>query len=117
MCHERALTLPAARPPDPHGAGPRLGVPTGRVAAEALAAGDPTAARDKVLCAGVIDVKGRTIEPVEVVAERIRMLLRSRPDRLWLASDCGFSQTARPLALGKMRALVAAAELVRGELG
>ncbi len=72
---------------------------------------------DKVLCAGVIDVKGRTVEPVEVVAERIRTLLRSvRPDRLWLASDCGFSQTARPLALGKMRALVAAAELVRGEL-
>jgi 5-methyltetrahydropteroyltriglutamate--homocysteine methyltransferase len=71
---------------------------------------------DKVLCAGVVDVKGRTIEPVEVVAERIRILLRAiRPDRLWLASDCGFSQTARPLALGKMRALVQAAELVRGE--
>jgi 5-methyltetrahydropteroyltriglutamate--homocysteine methyltransferase len=73
---------------------------------------------DKVLCAGVVDVKGRSVEPVEVVADRIRLLLRSvRPERLWLAPDCGFSQTARALATGKLAALVAAARLVRGELG
>ena len=31
---------------------------------------------DKILCAGVIDVKGRSLEPVEVVADRIRTCLR-----------------------------------------
>jgi 5-methyltetrahydropteroyltriglutamate--homocysteine methyltransferase len=73
---------------------------------------------DRILCAGVVDVKGRSVEPPELVAERIRLLLRSvRPDRLWLAPDCGFSQTARGLALGKLRALVDAARLVRRELG
>lgn len=72
---------------------------------------------DKILCAGVIDVKGRSVEPPDVVADRIRLLLRSvRPERLWLAPDCGFSQTARALAVGKLRSLVAAAATVRREL-
>ena len=31
---------------------------------------------DKILCAGVIDVKGRSLEPVDVVADRIRLCLR-----------------------------------------
>jgi 5-methyltetrahydropteroyltriglutamate--homocysteine methyltransferase len=73
---------------------------------------------DKILCAGVIDVKGRSVETPEVVADRIRTLLQFvRPEKLWLAPDCGFSQTARGLALGKLAALVAAAATVRGELG
>lgn len=72
---------------------------------------------DKILCAGVIDVKGRSIEAPETVADRIRTLLKSvRADKLWLAPDCGFSQTARWLAVEKMKSLVAAAKLVRGEL-
>lgn len=72
---------------------------------------------DKVLCAGVIDVKGRSVETPEVVAERIRLLLRSvDPERLWLAPDCGFSQTARGLTLGKLRSLVEGAAIVRREL-
>ena len=50
---------------------------------------------DKILCAGVIDVKGRSLEPVEVVADRIRTCLRHcAADKLWVAPDCGFSQTA-----------------------
>ena len=54
---------------------------------------------DKILCAGVIDVKGRSLEPVEVVADRIRTCLRHcAPDKLWVAPDCGFSQTVRFLA-------------------
>lgn len=73
---------------------------------------------DKILCAGVIDVKGRSVEPPELVGDRIRILLRSvRPERLWLAPDCGLSQTARSLAVGKLRSLTAAAALVRRELG
>ncbi len=73
---------------------------------------------DKVLVAGVIDVKGRDAETPQVVAERIRTLLRSvAPEKLWLSADCGYSQTARPLAVDKMRSLVAAARIVREELG
>jgi 5-methyltetrahydropteroyltriglutamate--homocysteine methyltransferase len=71
----------------------------------------------KILCAGVIDVKGRSVETPETVADRIRTLLRFvEPEKLWLAPDCGFSQTARSLALGKLRSLVAGAEIVRREL-
>ena len=51
-------------------------------------------------------------------AERIRLLLKSvRPEKLSLVPDCGFSQTPRFLAFPKLRNLVQAAELVRGELG
>jgi 5-methyltetrahydropteroyltriglutamate--homocysteine methyltransferase len=72
---------------------------------------------DKTLCAGVIDVKGRSVEPAELVAERIRTLLRwVQPTKLWLAPDCGFSQTARSLADAKLESLAAAAAIVRSEL-
>jgi 5-methyltetrahydropteroyltriglutamate--homocysteine methyltransferase len=72
---------------------------------------------DKVLVAGVIDVKARDLETPDIVASRIRKLLHSvTPDRLWLSADCGFSQTARGLAVAKMRSLVAGARIVREEL-
>jgi 5-methyltetrahydropteroyltriglutamate--homocysteine methyltransferase len=73
---------------------------------------------DKILCAGVVDVKGRSVETPEIVADRIRTLLQFvRPEKLWLAPDCGFSQTARSLASGKLASLVAGAAIVRRELG
>lgn len=72
---------------------------------------------DKILCAGVIDVKGRSLEPVDTVVDRIHTLLKSvRPEKLWLAGDCGFSQTARWLAVEKMKVMVEAAQIVRREL-
>ena len=72
---------------------------------------------DKILVAGVIDVKGRDAETPQIVAERIRTVLGSiAAERLWLSADCGYSQTARPLAVDKMRALVEATRLVRQEL-
>lgn len=72
---------------------------------------------DKILCAGVIDVKGRSLETPEVVADRIRKVVQSvRPEKLWLAADCGYSQTARWLAVEKMKSLVQAADMVRREL-
>ena len=71
---------------------------------------------DKTLVAGVIDVKGRDAETPAIVTERIRTLLRSvAPGRLWLSADCGYSQTARPLAVDKMHALVTAARTLREE--
>ena len=72
---------------------------------------------DKILCAGVIDVKGRSLEPLDTVVDRIHTLLDSvRPEKLWLAGDCGFSQTARGLAVDKMKVMVEAAQVVRQEL-
>jgi methionine synthase II (cobalamin-independent) len=71
----------------------------------------------KILCAGVIDVKGRSLEPVEVVADRTRTCLRyCVADKLWVAPDWGFSQTARWLAVEKMKVMVKAAQVVREEL-
>lgn len=73
---------------------------------------------DKTLVAGVIDVKGRDAESPQIVAERVRTVLRAiSPGKLWLSADCGYSQTARPLAVDKMRALVEAARALRNELG
>jgi 5-methyltetrahydropteroyltriglutamate--homocysteine methyltransferase len=72
---------------------------------------------EKILCAGVIDVKGRSVEPVDVVAGRIRTALRHcAPEKLWVAPDCGFSQTARWLAVEKMKVMVQAAHRIRQEL-
>ena len=69
---------------------------------------------DKTLVAGVIDVKGRDAETPAIVTERIETLLRSVPsERLWLSADCGYSQTARPLAVQKMASLVSAARTLR----
>lgn len=73
---------------------------------------------DKILVAGLIDVKGRDAESPQIVEERIRTTLRSvAPGKLWLSADCGYSQTARGLAVDKMRALVDGARIVREELG
>jgi len=71
---------------------------------------------EKILCAGVIDVKGRSVDPVATVAERIRTFCDTpRP------ANSGSPPTAasvRPRARspGKMASLTAAAAIVRSEL-
>jgi 5-methyltetrahydropteroyltriglutamate--homocysteine methyltransferase len=73
---------------------------------------------DRELAAGVVDVKNHIVEPVETIAERIRLLLRSvEAEKLSLVPDCGFSQTPRFLAFPKLCNLVKAAAVVRRELG
>ncbi len=73
---------------------------------------------DKILVAGIIDVKARDLETPEIVASRVRKLLEScAPEKLWLSADCGYSQTARYLAVQKMQALVDGVRIVRTELG
>jgi 5-methyltetrahydropteroyltriglutamate--homocysteine methyltransferase len=73
---------------------------------------------DKTLVAGIIDVKGRDAETPQIVTERIRTVLGSiAPEKLWLSADCGYSQTARPLAVEKMQSLVEATRAMRQELG
>ncbi len=72
---------------------------------------------DRELAAGVVDVKNHIVEPVEFLAERIRLMLKYvKPEKLSLVPDCGFSQTPRFLAVAKLKNLVKAANLVRSEL-
>ncbi|MDA0813748.1 MAG: cobalamin-independent methionine synthase II family protein, partial [Verrucomicrobia bacterium] len=66
---------------------------------------------------GIIDVKSYFIEPVEILAGRIRECLKyASAERLVFAPDCGLSQTARWAAKQKLINMVQAAMLVREEL-
>ena len=72
---------------------------------------------DRELAAGVVDVKNHFVEPVETLADRIRLMLKYvKPEKLTLVPDCGFSQTPRFLAFSKLQNLVQAAGTVRKEL-
>ena len=70
------------------------------------------------VAAGVVDVKNSHVETPDEVAARIEAILETGvpSERLTLVPDCGLSQTARHLAVGKLRALVAGRNLVRGRL-
>jgi 5-methyltetrahydropteroyltriglutamate--homocysteine methyltransferase len=69
------------------------------------------------VAAGVVDVKNTWVEPPELVASRVRALLKHvPPERLSITPDCGFSQTARHIAVAKAKSLADAARLVRSEL-
>lgn len=72
---------------------------------------------DKELGAGVIDVKSFHIETPEEVAVRIRKVLEYfPPERVYLNPDCGFGWNPRYQCVGKLRALVEGAAIVRKEL-
>jgi 5-methyltetrahydropteroyltriglutamate--homocysteine methyltransferase len=72
---------------------------------------------DRELAAGLVDVKNYWCEPPEIVADRVRTLLKFiSPEQLWVLPDCGFSQTARWAAVRKLRALVEGVQIVRQEL-
>jgi 5-methyltetrahydropteroyltriglutamate--homocysteine methyltransferase len=71
----------------------------------------------KAIILGVIDLGDPAVETVEQVAVRVRAGLRHvTPERLLLAPDCGMKYLPRETAFGKLRALAAAARLVRSEL-
>jgi 5-methyltetrahydropteroyltriglutamate--homocysteine methyltransferase len=70
------------------------------------------------LAAGLVDVKNTWVEPPELVAERLRLVLKYvEPERVHVTPDCGFSQTARHVACRKLANMVAGVLLVRRELG
>ena len=72
---------------------------------------------DQYLAAGVVDVKARAVESPEVIADRIRTVLKHNdPTRVWISTDCGFSMTARWVGREKLHSMVAATTLVRSEL-
>jgi 5-methyltetrahydropteroyltriglutamate--homocysteine methyltransferase len=67
---------------------------------------------------GLVDVKNTWVEPAELVAERLREVLRHvAPERVSVTPDCGFSQTARHVAAAKSRTLAEGAAIVRRERG
>ena len=69
------------------------------------------------LAAGLVDVKNTWVEPPELVAERLRMVLQHiDPERVHVTPDCGFSQTARFVACRKLKNMADGARMVRREL-
>ncbi len=72
----------------------------------------------KDIILGVLDLGTPEIETVDVVAERVRRALAFVPARrLVLAPDCGMKYLDHAVAMGKLRAMTAAAARVRAELG
>lgn len=73
---------------------------------------------ERVLVAGLIDIKTHYAETPEDIAERVRVCLRYRaPERLQISSDCGFTRVPRYLCKRKLSAASAAAQRLRRELG
>jgi 5-methyltetrahydropteroyltriglutamate--homocysteine methyltransferase len=69
------------------------------------------------LAAGLVDVKNTWVEPPELVADRLRQVLRHiEPERVAVTPDCGFSQTARFIACRKLASMVEGVRMVRREL-
>ncbi len=72
----------------------------------------------KTIILGVISLGDPEIETPETVAARIRKALDVVPaERIVIAPDCGMKYTSRDVGLGKLKAMVAGAEIVRAEIG
>ena len=66
---------------------------------------------------GVIDLGTHEVETPERVATRLRGALgHIAPDRLMVAPDCGMKYLPREVAFGKLKAMVAGADIVRAEI-
>jgi 5-methyltetrahydropteroyltriglutamate--homocysteine methyltransferase len=66
---------------------------------------------------GLVDVKNTWIEPPDLIAERLRKVLEHvDAERVSVTPDCGFSQTARHLAIAKAKAMVEGVQKVREAL-
>jgi 5-methyltetrahydropteroyltriglutamate--homocysteine methyltransferase len=73
--------------------------------------------KGKTILLGVLNLGTHEVETAETVAERIRKALPYVPaDRIIVAPDCGLKYLPRPAAVGKMRAMVEGAGIVRAEL-
>ena len=65
----------------------------------------------------MLDLSTPEVETPETIAHRVRRALdHVDVDKLVLSSDCGLKYLPRAAAAGKMRALAAAATLLRTEL-
>jgi 5-methyltetrahydropteroyltriglutamate--homocysteine methyltransferase len=71
----------------------------------------------KKILLGVLDLADPAVETAEVVAARIRRALPHVPaENIILAPDCGMKYLPRDTAIGKLRAMVAGAAIMRAEL-
>jgi len=71
----------------------------------------------KTILVGVLDLSDMNVETPQKVAERIRKALPYVPaERIVVAPDCGLKYLPREVALGKMKAMVDGAAIVRREL-
>ena len=67
---------------------------------------------------GCIDLSDMTVETPQQVCERIRKAMRVVPkENIILAPDCGMKYLARDVATAKLRAMVAAAKVLRAAHG
>jgi 5-methyltetrahydropteroyltriglutamate--homocysteine methyltransferase len=70
--------------------------------------------RERILSAGLIDIKTHYAETPADIVERARICLRYRePERLEISSDCGFRHVPRNLTIRKYQAASEAARLLR----
>jgi 5-methyltetrahydropteroyltriglutamate--homocysteine methyltransferase len=75
-----------------------------------------TSLSGKKILLGVIDLNDPAVEPVPVVVERVRRALPYvAPENVVIATDCGMKYLPRSSAVGKMRAMAAAAQVIRAE--
>lgn len=73
--------------------------------------------KDKKVMVGVIDVATDEIETPEIVAARIKAASQYvDPERLLPSTNCGLAPLSREIAVGKIKALGAGAELARKQL-
>jgi 5-methyltetrahydropteroyltriglutamate--homocysteine methyltransferase len=71
----------------------------------------------KGIILGVLDLGDLEVESSDTVVDRIRGALDHVPaERLQVGPDCGMKYLPREVALGKLRAMVGAADVVRREL-
>jgi 5-methyltetrahydropteroyltriglutamate--homocysteine methyltransferase len=72
----------------------------------------------KTIILGVIDLSDPAVEPVDVVAARVRKALPYvAADKLVVATDCGMKYLPWESAVGKMQAMAGAARVLRAEHG
>jgi 5-methyltetrahydropteroyltriglutamate--homocysteine methyltransferase len=70
----------------------------------------------KTVLLGVLDLSTPEVESADTVAQRVRRALPYvAPDKLVIAPDCGMKYLPWESAVGKMRAMVAAAAILRAE--
>src|SRR5436190_2129917 len=72
----------------------------------------------KQIMVGCLDLDDRMVETAEAVAAHIkRALTFVKPENVILAPDCGMKYLPRDVAFGKLTSMVAAAKMLRAELG
>ncbi|HZC52292.1 MAG TPA: uroporphyrinogen decarboxylase family protein, partial [Mycobacterium sp.] len=71
---------------------------------------------EKTIILGVIDLSDHEVESPDVIAARVRRALPFvSPERVVLAPDCGMKYLPRTSAVGKLAAMVQAAQALRAE--